>query len=110
MKILHPEDHVIAAPARSMPTAGRNTAMQHVARSNEIPEPSQAHCSVGKSLLMFRNRVKSREQKYFASHFGKSEIELRRLIPEEGRRPSSLNVGMGCGGRFCSGARERADG
>src|ERR1700754_2437981 len=31
----------------------------------------------------------------------------RRLIPEEGRRPSSLHVGMGCGGRFCSGAQAR---
>ena len=34
--------------------------------------------------------------------FGKSELWFPHLIPEEGRRPSSLYVGMGCGGRCCS--------
>ena len=31
--------------------------------------------------------------------FGKSEVQQRHLIPEEGRWPSPPNVGMGCGGR-----------
>jgi hypothetical protein len=31
---------------------------------------------------------------------GNQNYKSRRLIPEEGRRPSSPNVGMGCGGRF----------
>jgi hypothetical protein len=56
--------------------------------------------TTGKSLLVFRISVKPRNQKYFTWRFCKSELQLRRLIPEEGRRPSSLNVGMGCGGRF----------
>src|SRR5262245_37386606 len=51
---------------------------------------------------IFGNRVKPRKQKYSASYFCKSEVEAMRLIPEEGRRPSSPHVGMGCGGRFCS--------
>ena len=53
----------------------------------------------GKSLLIFGSIVKPPNQKYFAFHFWKSELQLRRLIPEEGRWPSSPSVGMGCGGR-----------
>jgi hypothetical protein len=53
----------------------------------------------GKSVLIFGILVKPRNQKYFAGKFCKSEVYASRLIPEEGRWPSSPNVGMGCGGR-----------
>jgi hypothetical protein len=49
----------------------------------------------GKLILIFGNHVKPLDQKYFASHFCKSEVYASRLIPEEGRWPSSPNVGMG---------------
>jgi hypothetical protein len=52
----------------------------------------------GKSLLIVRNRVKPQNQNIPLFHFCKSELQLRRLIPEEGRWPSSPSVGMGCGG------------
>ena len=42
-------------------------------------------CPSGKSLLIFRNSVKPRNQKYSASHFWKSELQLRILGPHEGR-------------------------
>jgi hypothetical protein len=64
-----------------------------------FPSRIKRFCPSGKSLLLFRNRVKPPKQKYFASNFCKSELQLRRLIPEEGRWPSSPSVGMGCGGR-----------
>jgi hypothetical protein len=50
---------------------------------------------MGKSVLIFRTVVKPQKQKYSAFYFWKSELQLRRLIPEEGRWPSSPSVGMG---------------
>jgi hypothetical protein len=38
---------------------------------------------------------------------GNQNYKPCRLIPEEGRRPSSLNVGMGCGDAFVQETTER---
>jgi hypothetical protein len=73
--------------------------LRSVARQNQFVEADQSLLPWGKSLRILRNRVKPRKQKYSASHFCKSELQLCRLIPEEGRWPSSPSVGMGCGGR-----------
>jgi hypothetical protein len=65
-------------------------------RRRAIIERFQVDRSVGQ---ISQNLSSPFWQKYFACKFGKSEIELRHLIPEEGRRPSPPNVGMSGGGR-----------
>ena len=56
-------------------------------------DPGIAGCgksdTTGKSLLIFRNHVKSRTQKYSASHFGKSEVEA---VPSHPRGGASAVV------------------
>jgi hypothetical protein len=42
-------------------------------------------CPPGKSVLIFGSRVKPSNQKYFASQFGKSELQLTHPVPIEGR-------------------------
>ena len=39
----------------------------------------------GKSLLIFRNRVKPRNQKYFASRLTQISSLIRTVLPTEGR-------------------------
>jgi hypothetical protein len=76
------------------------------ARSFDFPEVDQAVLSVGQISEI----VSSPFCKNISLHIsGNQNYKFRCLIPKEGRWPSPPNVGMGCGGRFCSGARERAD-
>ena len=67
--------------------------------------------TTGKSLLIFRNHVKPRNQKYFAFHVGQiNGTSFARLAPARGAyhdRHDTLDAG--CGGRFCSGAQARTN-
>jgi hypothetical protein len=62
--------------------------------------------TTGKSLPIFRNRVKPRNQKYFAFHVGQITGICRAILgPHEGRFAIvTMRRVKGCGGRFCSGA------
>ena len=74
------------------------------ARPHDFIERDQALLSVGQIISDFQKCCQAPESKIFRFTFLVIRITTAPSHPEEGRRPSSLNVGMGCGGRFCSGA------
>src|SRR5712672_3204087 len=63
----------------------------------------------GKSLLIFRNRVKPRNQKYLASRPTQISSLIRRLVPTRGAdRASSRNAGRDAVDAAASGEQQRA--
>ena len=58
--------------------------------------------STGKSLLIFGNRVKPRNQKYFAFAAGQITFVSARLARQEGRLAIVTKRAAGCGGRGCA--------
>jgi hypothetical protein len=54
-------------------------------RNDEKILRDQRICPTGKSLLIFRNRVKPRKQKYFASRSTQISSLIRAVLPTEGR-------------------------
>jgi hypothetical protein len=63
-----------AAPNdRLAPNCALGRAIQHSGKMKFLSRHKHIALS-GKSVLIYRNRVKPRQQKYFASHFRKSEV------------------------------------
>ena len=61
---------------------------------------NQQNCPTGKSLPIFRIRVKPRNKKYFAlSEVQISATSHRHPVPTRGALAIVTNVGRGCGGR-----------
>ncbi len=68
----------------------------YIGDDGEKIEHNQQNCPTGKSLLIFRNRVKPKNQKYFAFAVGQiSGMNLPILSHQEGRSRSSRNAGQG---------------
>ena len=64
--------------------------------TKEKVERNQQNCPSGKSLLIFRNRVKPKNQKYFAFPVGQIKgTSIAILSHQEGRSRSSRNAGQG---------------
>jgi hypothetical protein len=61
--------------------------------------------ATGKSLLIFRNRVKPRNQKYFPSHSTQISSLIRAVLPTEGRAHVT-NAARDAVDAAASGARE----
>ena len=69
--------------------------------STDFLEAFQRNYPTGKSLLIFRNRVKPRIEKYFAFHVGQiTGICFANPAHTRGVSRSSRCVGLGCDGRF----------
>src|SRR6266446_954468 len=68
-------------------------------RRTTLSYSSRPNCPAGKSLLIFRNRVKPRNQKYFASPL--TQIRCISLtVPSRKRGVAQRHQrGAGCGGR-----------
>ena len=62
-------------------------------RPCDFPEPIQQVCPTGKSLLIFRNRVKPRNQKYFASPLTQIRCISKPSWPDRGALRTSRNAG-----------------
>jgi hypothetical protein len=89
--------HRPGTPGRMVVTSEWKSA---VWRQTEIfPEPDQRICPTGKSLLIFRNRVKAWNQKYFAFAVGQIKTRTAAILFRGGASAIVTNVGMGCGGR-----------
>jgi hypothetical protein len=70
-----------------------------VSLSCEIIEQIQQICPTGKSLLIFRNRVKPLSQKYFASRLTKSDAYPPTSCSDKRGVAHVTKRGAGCGGR-----------
>ncbi len=92
-----------------------STAEPQIRRLQGMPAESiRLFCLTGKSLLIFRNRVKPRNQKYFCSRLTQiTSISITVSFRQEGRIARRHERGAGCGGRGsgrrCQGMAGRVD-
>jgi hypothetical protein len=67
-------------------------------------------CPTGKSLLIFRNRVKPQNQKYFCFHLTQITSKSNRLVPPEGRSRVVTSAGRDAVDARASGAQRQSQG
>src|SRR5260370_37374290 len=85
------------ASGRMMVTSEWNSAVWRGDR--DFPEPDQLICPTGKSLRVFRNRVKPQSQKYSAFAVGQISASTSAVLFRRGASAIVTKVGVGCGGR-----------